>query len=259
MSVSAAMDKLAMSPHMKAILLSFKKFHFKPNASQDVEGLKSLDEEEQDLNFSPAEGSCQTLSSCRSKVFFSRTSENQNKNCQLNKVCSSMASEKGENIREAFSVPSSGAVRQRRRSWVISKHILARSNTVDSLQLQKSGDFSCSSGIGSKEGHEVCGKRAQANSTTQTPSMATVVTQYTFEKRIKPKSASVVSNKPLSPVLNGTRKSLYRTKTGRVGIKPTSAPVMNRGRPTTKTDSLWEKMSDERKFLINKWLAPQDR
>ncbi|KAL9984078.1 hypothetical protein ACROYT_G006334 [Oculina patagonica] len=254
MSASEAMDKLAMSPQMKAILLSFKKLHFKPSASQDVEGLKSLDEEEQDLNFPPTKGSCQTLSSCRSKVYFSRTSENQNKNYQLNKVCSSMGSEKGENIREAFSVQSSGAVRQRRRSWVVSKHILARSNTVDSLQLQKSGDFCCSPGIGSREGHEVCGKGAQANSTPQSPSMATVVDQYTFEKRIKPKSASVVSNKPLSPALN-PRKS----KTGRVSIKPSSALVMNRGKATTKTNSLWEKLSDERKFLINKWLDPQDR
>lgn len=242
-----------MSPQMKEILLSFKKLHFKPNTSQHAKGLKSLDEEEQDLNFShPTDGSCQIHSSSRSKVFFSWMSQNQGEGCQFEQINSTMQREKVENIREAFSVQSNGAVRQRRRSWVVSKHILARSNTVDSLQLQKCGDFCCSGSTGCKESLEVRSTGAQVNSDLP----AKVVTQYTFEKRIKPKSASVVSSKPLSPALN-PRKFLYRSKTGRVGIKPSSA-VANRGRATTKTDSMWEKMSEERKFLINKWLAPQD-
>lgn len=249
-----------MSPQMKAILLSFKKLHFKPNSSRDVDGLNSLDEEEQDLNpdFSPTKESCQTLASYRGKVFFPRKSENQSEFCRLDKIDFTTGREKEENVRlgQAFSGQSKGAVRQRRRSWVVSKHILTRSNTVDSLQLQKTGDFCCSS-ISCKESCEVRGKEIQANSTPQTPSMAEVVTQYTLERRIKPKSASVVGSQPLSPTLN-PRKISYRAKTGRFGIKPCSAVIISR-RTAAKTDNMWEKLSEERKFLINKWLSPQDR
>lgn len=251
-----------MSPQMKAILLSFKKIHFKPNSSRDVDGLNSLDEEEQDLNpsFSPTKESCKTLASYRGNVFFPRTSENQSEFCRLDKINFTIGREKEpeENMRlgQAFSVQSKGAVRQRRRSWVVSKHILARSNTVDSLQLQKTGDFCCSS-ISCKESRDVRGKEIQANSTPQTPSVAEVVTQYTLERRIKPKSASVVGSQPLSPTLN-PRKTSYRAKTGRVGIKPCSAVFIGR-RTATKTDNMWEKLSEERKLLINKWLGPEDR
>lgn len=250
MLASRVMDKLAMSPQMKAILLSFKKLPFKPNASQDVEVLDSLDGEEKYVDFSLPKESCQSCSSSswRNKVFFSRTPENYSKSCQLDKVGSIMAREKGNNTGRATCNQSKGAVLHRRRSWVVSKHILARSNTVDSLRLQTFDDNDC------KESLNVCSTGAQKNSTPQTPSMAK--RNPTLEGKIKPKSASVVSNKPLSPILNH-RQSLYRTKTGRVGIKPSSA-VINRGKDGIKTDNVWENMSEERKLLINKWLAPQD-
>ena len=72
------------------------------------------------------------------------------------------------------------------------------------------------------------------------------------------KSSSVVSNNPLSPFFNHRLQSLYRANTGQVGIQPRTA-VTNRGRDAIKTDNVWENMSEERKLLINKWLAPQDR
>lgn len=244
---STVMDKLSMSPQMKAILLSFKNLHLKPNSSQDIEVLKSLNEEEKDLDCFLSEERSQALSSPSrlSKVNFSRTSENQSKSC----------------TQEAISVQSNGAVRSRRRSWVVSKHILARSNTVDSLRLQfKSGDNCCSS-KSFNESITVCGTGAhdQSNSAPQqTHSMAKENAIFVRRLLVKPKSASNVSiNKPLSPVLN-QRQPLYRTNTGRVGIKPSSA-VIRRGNAATKTDSVWDNMSDQRTFLINKWLAPCDQ
>ena len=232
-----------MSPQMEAILLSLKKLPFKPNASHDVEVLDSLDREEKCVNFSiPEEGfqSCYS-SSCRNKVgFFSRMPE---------KLSSTMAREKGENTGVTCN-QSKGAVFHRRRSWIVSKHILTRSNTVDSLRLQTFEDNDC------KERLNVCSTGAQKISTPQSPLIAK--RNRSLEGKITPKSVSVVSNKPLSSILNHRPQSLSRTNTGPVGIKPCSA-VINRGRDAIKTDNVWENMSEERKLLINKWLAPQDR
>lgn len=160
-----------------------------------------------------------------------------------------MASEKGKVTGGGTCNQSNGAIFHRRRSWVVSKHILARSNTVDCLRLQTFDDNDC------KERLKVCSTGAQQISTPQSPSMAE--RNLSLEGKITPKSVSAVCNKPLwrRPILN---IYLSRTKTGPVCIKSCSA-VINREREAVKTDNLWENMSEERKLLINKWLAPQDR
>ena len=242
-----------MSPQMKAILLSFKKLPFKPNSSQDAEVLDSLDGEEKYVDFSIPKESFQSssASSWSNKVFFSKMPENNSQSCQLEKFSSTMARElKGKTTGGATSNQSKGAILHRRRSWVVSKHILARSNTVDSLRLQKFDDSAC------KERLNVCGEGVQKSLTLQTPSITKG--NLALEKKMTPKSSSMVSNKPLSPILNHSPQSGYRANTGRIGIKPCSA-VINRGRDVTKTENVWENMSEERKLLINKWLAPQDR
>ena len=254
MLASCVMDKLTMSPQMKAILLSFKKLPFKPNSSQDTEVtvLDSLEGEEKVVDFSiPAESlQCSSSSSWRNKVSFSRIPENNSQGCQLEKVSSTMAREKGKPTGRATSNQFKGAVLHRRRSWVVSKHILARSNTVDSLRLQKFDYNDC------KERFDVSGAGAQKSLTSQTPSITKE--NLALEKKITPKNSSVVSNKQLSPIMNHRPQYLYRADTERVGTKPCGA-LINRGRDARETDNVWENMSEERKLLINKWLAPQHR
>ena len=223
------MDKLPMSPQMKTILLSFKKIHFKKEIYQDNEGnrIRSFKEEEKDLDIYLSEESCQS-----------------------DNICSAREREKERNTREAVCTPSRGAVRQRRGSWIVPKHILSRSNTVDVLPLQKSGEI-CYSSTRCKESVKVFGSVTLANSTLRAQSVAEGNANY--EKRMKPKSAPVI-RKPLSSDLF-PRHPLYQTKAGRVGSKPCSV-VIKRGTTAKKADNMWENLSDQRTFLINKWLSP---
>ena len=226
-----------MSPQMKAILLSFKNLPFERNSSKDVEVLDSLDGEEKFVDFPSSS------SSWRNKVSFSRIPDN-SQSCQVEKIGSTVAREKGKTTGGATSLnQSKGAVFHLRRSWVVSKHILAKSNTVDSLRLQKFDDT------------DVCGVAgAQKSLTLQTPTKGNLA----LEKKMTPKSSSVISNKPLSLIFNHRPHSLYGANTGRVGIKPCSA-VIYRGRDAIKTDNMWERnMSEKRKLLINKWFVPRD-
>ena len=133
---------------------------------------------------------------------------------------------------------------------MVSKHILARSNTVDCLRLQTFDDNDCKERLNSTG--------AQQISTFQSPSMAE--RNLSLEGKITPKSVSVVSNKPLwrRPILNHRSQYLSRTKTGPVCIKSCNE-VIDREREAVKTDNVWENMSKERKLLINTWLAPKDR
>jgi len=247
------MDKLTMSPQMKATLLSLNSF--KPNSSQDVEVLDTSDGEEEFVDFSIPEESFQSSSSSSwrsNKVFFSRIPENNSQSCQtscqLEKISSTVAREKGKTNGGTTSNPESkGAVLHRRRSWVVSKHILARSNTIDSLRLQKFDDNDC------KERLDVSDAGTQKSLTLQIPPITKG--NLALEKTMTPtKSSSMVSNKPLSPNLNHKQQSRYRASTGRIG-----SVVINRGRDARETDNVWENMSEERKVLINKWLAPRDR
>ena len=249
------MDKLTMSPQMKAILRSFKNLPFERNSSKDVEVSDSLDGEEKFVDF-PIRGEgfqSSASSSWRNKVSFSRIPENNGQSCQVEKISSTVAREKGKNTGGVTSLnQSKEAVLHRRRSWVVSKHVLARSNTVDSLRLQKFDDNDF------RERFPACRAVAgvQKSLTLQTPSVTKG--NLAVEKKMTPTSSSVVSNKPLSSILNHRPQSLYGANTGRVGIKPRNA-VINRGRDAIKTDNVWENMSEKRKLLINKWLAPQDR
>ena len=243
-----------MSPEMKAILLSLKKLPFKTKACNDVEVFDSLDGEQKFVHFSIPKERFQSCSSSsfRNKVFFPWMSENDSKCNQLENINSTMANEKGKVTGGATCNQSNGAIFHRRRSWVVSKHILARSNTVDCLRLQTFDDNDC------KERLKVCSTGAQQISTPQSPSMAE--TNLSLEGKITPKSVSAVSNKPLCrrPFLNHRPQYLSRTKTGPVCIKSCNADI-NREREAVKTDNVWENMSKERKLFINKWLAPKDR
>lgn len=235
-----------MSPQMKAILLSFKNLPFERNSSKDVEVLDSLDGEEKFVDFPSSS------TSWRNKVSFSWIPQNNSQSCQVEKISSTVEKEKaGKTTGGATSLDQyKGAVLHRRRSWVVSKHVLAKSNTVDSLRLQKFDDNEC------KERFNVCGAKAQKSLTLQTPSVTKG--NLALEKKVTPESLSVVSNKPLSPIFNHRLQSLYPANTGRAGIEPCSA-VINRRKDAIKTDNMWENMSEKRKLLINKWLAPQDR
>lgn len=237
-----------MSPQMKSILLSFKHLHLNPNASSDVE---DLDEGEKTPGLSRSEESQQKLPLVHGKFCFSPIHENGNRSLKFDKLYSTMVQAQGLVIDQ-----TKEAVRPERRSWAFSKRrVLMRSNTVDSLPVQKSNSeiyssIRCKESLGGQ-----CSTEGQTNSAPQSPVLERKA-NVMFEKRIKPKSALVVSSvSQVAPVCgeeqptNGAR---------RVGIKVSSA-VLTRG--TTgiqKTQSAWERLSEERTFLINKWLARQD-
>ena len=241
-----------MSPQMKAILLSFQKLPFKRNPSKDVEVLDSSNGEEKFVDFSIPQKSFQSSSSSlwrSNKVFFSRIPENNSQSCQFEKISSTMAREKGKTTGGTTSTQSKGALLHRRRSWVVCKHILARSNTMDSLRLQKFDDHDC------KDRLDFSDAGTQKSLTLQTPPITKG--NLTLEKKITPNTSSMVSHKPLSPILNHRPQSRCRANTGRISIKPCSA-VISRGKDVRETDNVWENMSEERTLLINKWLAPRD-
>ena len=143
---------------------------------------------------------------------------------------------------------SAQPVRPQRRSWAVSRHILVRSNTVDSLPVQKS--IKCEEII---KDHQCC-TETRSNSAPQSPAIERKANITAFDKRMKPKSALVVSNQISSAI--GQKQLLDGIKT-RVGIKPSSAGVKRSG--CHKAGRTWESLSEERTFLINKWLAYRDR
>ena len=239
-----------MSPQMKAILLSFKNLPFERNSSKDVHNVRFVKcilkmlkywtawTEKKSLWTFPVP----LLHGVRRFPFHGYLITV--KVVRLKKIGSTVAREKGKTTGGATSLnQSKGAVFHQRRSWVVSKHILAKSNTVDSLRLQKFDDT------------DVCGVAgAQKSLTLQTPTKGNLA----LEKKMTPESLSVISNKPLSPIFNHKPHSLYGANTGRVGIKPCSA-VIYRGRDAINTDNMWERnMSEKRKLLINKWFVPRD-
>ena len=116
-----------MSPQMKAILLSFENLPFERNSSKYVAVLDSLDGEDKFVDFPSSS------SSWHNKVSFSRIPQNNSQSCpEVEKFSSTAARERGKTTGGVTSLnQSKGAVLHRRRSWVVSKHILAKSNTVD--------------------------------------------------------------------------------------------------------------------------------
>ena len=103
-----------MSPQMKAILRSFK------NLKLDLEVSDSLDGEEKFVDFPIRGESFQSSasSSWRNKVSFSRIPENNSQSCQVEKISSTAAREKGKTAGGATSLnQSKEAVLHRRRSW----------------------------------------------------------------------------------------------------------------------------------------------
>lgn len=245
------MDKLSMSPQMKTILLSFKNLRLKPNVSQDVE---EIDEEERKLGLHCPDKSRRNLSSVHGKLCFAPIPEHGNSNFKFGKLSSTMVQGQERNTRNLVTTQSTkGPARAQRRSWAVARHILVRSNTVDSLPVQKSDNYYYSS-MRCKE--SLAGKceetEPQVNSAPQSPALEWKV-NMTFDRRIKPKSASVV-NDQVSPAM-GQKQSPYGIKTKRIGVKPSSAVVRSGTAGLPKSESAWETLSEERTFLKNKWLA----
>ena len=243
-----------MSPQMKAILLSFKNLRLKPNVSQDVE---ELDDEERKLGLYCSDKSRRNLSSVHGKLCFAPIPEHGNSKFKFDKLSSTMVQGQERNTRDLVTAQSTkGPARPQRRSWAVPRHALVRSNTVDSLPVQKSNNYYCSS-IRCKE--SLTGKceetEPQVNSAPQSPALERKV-NMTFDKRIKPKSASVVSDQ-VSPAM-GKKRSPDGIKTKPIGMKPSSAVVRSGTAGLQKAQSAWETLSEERTFLINKWLARQE-
>ena len=239
-----------MSPHMKAILLSFNNLRLNTNVPQDLEGLKK---EGQKLELSQLEESHQNLASIHNRLCFSPLPERGNKSFKFDNLFSTMAQGQELKTRGLVTAQSKGT---QRRPWAVASRILVRSNTVDSLPVQKSDNY-CHSLIRCKESlGSQCAAEGTANSAPQSPVLERK-TNVTLEKRIKPKSAMVVTNQ-VSPVFD-QKLSLDGIKSRRSGIKPSTVFIRRRTVGLQKGESAWDTLSEERTFLINKWLARPNR
>ena len=243
-----------MSPQMKAILLSFKNLRLKPNVARIVE---ELDEAEGKLGLNCSDESRRNLSSVRGNLCFASLPEHGNSSFKFDTLSSSMVQSQEQRTRDPFTAQSAkGLDRPQRRSWAVARHILVRSNTVDVLPVQKSDQVYYSSKRCKESLACQCEEtEAQVNSAPQSPALERKL-NMTFDKRIKPKSELVVNDK-VSPAMD-QNQSPYGIKTMRIDMKPSSAVVRSKTAGLQKPESAWETLSEERTFLINKWLARED-
>lgn len=131
---------------------------------------------------------------------------------------------------------------------------------MDSLPIQRSAN--CFSSIKWKEISEDCQPRTEnrSNSAPLSPAQSPVIDRKintaSFKKRIKPKSALVASE--ILPTI-GQGQLIDGAKTRRFGMNSSSAGPRRAKSGFHNGGSTWEKLSEERSFLINKWLAHGDR
>lgn len=251
------MDKVPMSPQMKSIFISLKSLRFNSNVSQDLD-TQSEEEDETDL-FSSKLTSYENVYCTSAKKSTSQI-KREGKNSQWGKLCLTVGRKQDHEARELITIQSKETVRPQKRSWAFPRRILVRCNTVDSLPIQRTA--SCFSSIKCKEISEDCqpwtGNRS--NSAPQSPAQSPVIDRKintaSFNKRIKPKSALVASE--ILPTI-GQRQLIDGVKTRRFGINPSSAGPRRAKSGFHKGGSTWEKLSEERSFLINKWLAYGNR
>ena len=251
------MDKVPMSPQMKSIFISLKSLRFNSNVSQDLD-TQSEEEDETDL-FSSKLTSYENVYCTSAKKYTSQI-KREGKNFQWGKLCLTVGRKQDHEARELITIQSKETVRPQKRSWAVPRRTLVRCNTVDSLPIQRTAN--CFSSIKCKEISDDCqpwtGNRS--NSAPQSPAQSPVIDRKintsSFNKRIKPKSALVASE--ILPTI-GQGQLIDGVKTRRFGINPSSAGPRRAKSGFHKGGSAWEKLSGERSFLINKWLAYGNR
>lgn len=251
------MEKVPMSPQMKSIFISLKSLRFNSNVSQDVD-TQSEEEDETDL-FSSKLTSYENVYCTSAKKSTSQI-KREGKNSQWGKLCLTVGREQDNEARGLITIQSKETVRPQKRSWAVPRRILVRCNTVDSLPIQRTAN--CFSSIKCKEISKDCQPWTEnrSNSAPQSPAQSPVIDRKTntasFNKRIKPKSALVASE--ILPTI-GQGHLIDVVKTRRFGINPSSAGPRRAKSGFHKGGSAWEKLSEERSFLINKWLAYGNR
>ena len=253
------MEKVPMSPQMKSIFISLKSLRFNSNVSQDVD-TQSEEEDETDL-FSSKLTSYENVYCTSAKKSTSQI-KREGKNSQWGKLCLTVGREQDNEARGLITIQSKETVRPhgQKRSWAVPRRILVRCNTVDSLPIQRTAN--CFSSIKCKEISKDCQPWTEnrSNSAPQSPAQSPVIDRKTntasFNKRIKPKSALVASE--ILPTI-GQGHLIDGVKTRRFGINPSSAGPRRAKSGFHKGGSAWEKLSEERSFLINKWLAYGNR
>ena len=253
------MEKVPMSPQMKSIFISLKSLRFNSNVSQDVD-TQSEEEDETDL-FSSKLTSYENVYCTSAKKSTSQI-KREGKNSQWGKLCLTVGREQDNEARGLITIQSKETVRPhgQKRSWAVPRRILVRCNTVDSLPIQRTAN--CFSSIKCKEISKDCQPWTEnrSNSAPQSPAQSPVIDRKTntasFNKRIKPKSALVASE--ILPTI-GQGHLIDGVKTRRFGINPSSAGLRRAKSGFHKGGSAWEKLSEERSFLINKWLAYGNR
>ena len=232
---------------------------FNSNVSQDVD-TQSEEEDETDL-FSSKLTSYENVYCTSAKKSTSQI-KREGKNSQWGKLCLTVGREQDNEARGLITIQSKETVRPhgQKRSWAVPRRILVRCNTVDSLPIQRTAN--CFSSIKCKEISKDCQPWTEnrSNSTPQSPAQSPVIDRKTntasFNKRIKPKSALVASE--ILPTI-GQGHLIDGVKTRRFGINPSSAGLRRPKSGFHKGGSAWEKLSEERSFLINKWLAYGNR
>ena len=253
------MEKVPMSPQMKSIFISLKSLRFNSNVSQDVD-TQSEEEDETDL-FSSKLTSYENVYCTSAKKSTSQI-KREGKNSQWGKLCLTVGREQDNEARGLITIQSKETVRPhgQKRSWAVPRRILVRCNTVDSLPIQRTAN--CFSSIKCKEISEDCQPWTEnrSNSAPQSPAQSPVIDRKintaSFNKQIKPKSALIASE--ILPTI-GQRQLIDGVKTRRFGINPSSAGPRRAKSGFHKGGSAWEKLSEERSFLINKWLAYGNR
>lgn len=253
------MEKVPMSPQMKSIFISLKSLRFNSNVSQDVD-TQSEEEDETDL-FSSKLTSYENVYCTSAKKSTSQI-KREGKTSQWGKLCLTVGREQDNEARGLITIQSKETVRPhgQKRSWAVPRRILVRCNTVDSLPIQRTAN--CFSSIKCKEISKDCQPWTEnrSNSAPQSPAQSPVIDRKTntasFNKRIKPKSALVASE--ILPTI-GQGHLIDGVKTRRFGINPSSAGLRRAKSGFHKGGSAWEKLSEERSFLINKWLAYGNR
>ena len=253
------MEKVPMSPQMKSIFISLKSLRFNSNVSQDLD-TQSEEEDETDL-FSSKLTSYENVYCTSAKKSTSQI-KREGKNSQWGKLCLTVGREQDNEARGLITIQSKETVRPhgQKRSWAVPRRILVRCNTVDSLPIQRTAN--CFSSIKCKEISKDCQPWTEnrSNSAPQSPAQSPVIDRKTntasFNKRIKPKSALVASE--ILPTI-GQGHLIDGVKTRRFGINPSSAGLRRAKSGFHKGGSAWEKLSEERSFLINKWLAYGNR
>ena len=251
------MEKVPMSPQMKSIFISLQSLRFNSNVSQDLD-TQSEEEDETDL-FSSKLTSYENVYCTSAKKSTSQI-KREGKNSHWGKLCLTVGREQDNEARGLITIQSKETVRPQKRSWAFPRRILVRCNTVDSLPIQRTAN--CFSSIKCKEISEDCQPWTEnrSNSAPQSPAQSPVIDRKintaSFNKRIKPKSALVASE--ILPTI-GQRQLIDGVKTRRFGINPSSAGPRRAKSGFHKGGSAWEKLSEERSFLINKWLAYGNR